>query len=189
MKIAGLCGHGLMGNIYSLGMDALAAKLNRVTPADCHFMVDGGNDPEAVHPQMLDALFDRFKLGYMPVVIGHSLCGDFVWEFADEFGVAFPGVKLPLMISIDPVDWKTNATRAGTWMVNSCVERAMNFRQAFYPGGGHIVAADPKLTGIYEHTYAYPHADVGQNIAMDSAPDIHASIVTAVLAMIQRGNT
>jgi len=189
MKIAGLCVHGLMGNVYSLGMDALAAKLNRATPDGVHFMVDGGNSPDAVAADMTAALIGRYRMGYTPLVIGHSMGGDFVWNFADEFGVQCPGAKLPLMISIDPVDWTSNNNGPGNWLVNSCVQRGMNFRQEFYPGGGHIIAADPKLTAIYEHTYAYPHADVGQNLAMDTAPDIHATIVSAVLAMIQRGNT
>lgn len=187
MKIAGLCVHGLMGNVYSLGMDALAAKLNRATPNDVHFMVDGGNDPSAISADMTGALIGRYRMGYTPLVIGHSMGGDFVWNFADEFATQCPGQRLPLMISIDPVDWTSDSGRPGQWLVNSCVQRAMNFRQPFYPGGGTISPADPKMTAVYEHTYNYPHADFGQNLAMDTAPDIHAAIVAAVLALIQRG--
>jgi len=45
MNIIGVCRHGLGGDLFSTGMDKLAAELNAATPDGCHFTVSGGNDP------------------------------------------------------------------------------------------------------------------------------------------------
>lgn len=180
IKIDGLCVHGLMGDVYSLGMDALASKLNRATPEGVHFEVVGGNNPDLEAGNLTRRLLASAAKGIAPVVIGHSLGGDFVWDFADKANAA--GVALPLMVSIDPVQWRGNRGVAGMWVAAKCVDVAMNFRQPFYPGGGRLTAAD-KRTLVQEHTYSYPHANFGQALAMDTAADIHASILGAVMAL------
>ncbi len=184
MKIVGLCVHGLLGDVYSLGMDALASKLNHATPEGVHFTVVGGNDPHLEAGTLTQQFLSAAAGGAVPMVFGHSLGGDFVWEFADSAKQA--GVALPLMGSIDPVDWTSNSNERGTWYAPDNVGIALNFRQPVYPGGGFLKAHDPSRTTVYEHTYSYPHANFGQALAMDSAPEIHAAIVAAVLAYIKR---
>ncbi len=184
MKIVGVCVHGLMGDVYSLGMDALASKLNRATPAGAHFDVVGGNDPDLVAGNLAAQLIAEAKAASMPMVFGHSLGGDFVWDFADKANAA--GVELPLMASIDPVDWRGNRGTPGQWIVPPNVKVALNFRQPFYPGGGRLIAGSPTATVVQEHTYSYPHANFGQALAMDTAPEIHAAILAAVLFFIKQ---
>ncbi len=185
MKIAGLCVHGLLGDVFSLGMDALASKLNRATPVGVHFKVVGGNDPDLVANTLTQQLLSSAAQGFIPMVFGHSLGADFVWDFADKAKAA--KVELPLMGSIDPVSWRSNTSSPGIWMAPTNVRVAMNFRQPFYPGGGYLRAQNPGVTLMQEHTYAYPHANWGQALAMDTAPDIHASILSAVMAVIHAG--
>jgi hypothetical protein len=187
MKVVGLCVHGLMGDVYSLGMDALASKLNHATPEGVHFDVAGGNDPDLVAGNLTNQLLAAAKTGAVPMVLGHSLGGDFVWKFADAAKQA--GVALPLMGSIDPVDWTSNSNEPGNWYAPDNVGIALNFRQPVYPGGGFVKARDPSRTTVYEHTYSYPHANFGQALAMDTAPDIHAAILAAVLFFIKQKAT
>lgn len=183
IKIAGLCVHGALGNLFSLGMDALASKLNHATPVGVHFDVVGGNYP--IDGGIIQTLIDAAKAGAVPMVFGHSLGGDSVWNFADAAKAA--GVKCPLLASIDPVQWTDNdwAPPVGNWLVPDNVAIAMNFRQPYFPGGGTITARRSGTTLIQEHTYSYPHANFGQGLAMDTAPDIHAAILAAVLHYIQ----
>lgn len=184
MKVVGLCVHGLMGDVYSLGMDALASKLNHATPEGVHFDVAGGNDPHLVAGAFTQQLLSTARAGSVPMVFGHSLGGDFVRKFADAAKQA--GVALPLMGSIDPVDWTSNSNQPGAWLAPDNVGIALNFRQPVYPGAGFVKAREASRTTVYEHTYSYPHANFGQALAMDSAPEIHASIVAAVLAYLKR---
>lgn len=182
MKLTGLCIHGLMGDFYSLGMDSLASKLNHSTPVGVHFQVIGGNNPSL--SQATDILSKANHAGDTIMAIGHSLGGDIVWQLADIFNKT--SLKLPLMISIDPVDWTSNSGQPGLWTIPNNVKIGMNYRQPYYPGGGTVYAKSPTDTYIYQHTYPYPHANFGQALAMDTAPDIHASIQAAVLALIAR---
>jgi pimeloyl-ACP methyl ester carboxylesterase len=188
LKIVGLCVHGLLGNLYSLGMDSLATKLNAATPEGVHFDVVGGDNPDLEAGALTRRLLDVAGTGAVPMVIGHSLGGNFVWRFADSANAA--GVKLPLLASIDPVQWTDNDPKPpiGKWVVPGNVAIAFNFRQPFYPGGGFVTARDTNATLVQEHTYSYPHANVGQQLAMDTAPDIQAVIVTAVLDFVRRAS-
>lgn len=182
MKIVGLCVHGLMGDTYSLGMDALASKLNRATPEGIHFSVEGGNAPDLVAGVLTQLLIKAAQEGSTPMVFGHSMGGDFVWSFASA--AARYNITLPLLGSIDPTCWRTNGPDAGHWIAPANVKTALNFRQPYYPGGGYVLAENPKLTRVNEHTYHYAHANFGQALAMDTAPDIHAAIISAVMAVI-----
>lgn len=183
MKIVGRCVHGLLGNTYSLGMDALAAKLNHATPAGVHFTVVGGNNPNLILDQIEADLLAAAGRGDVPLMIGHSLGGDAVWNWCDL--AKTKKIKQPLAISYDPVDWTDNDPKppVGTWVAPDNVGIGINHRTPYYPGGGYLVAADLKKTLVQEHTYPLAHASWGLASAIDTDPGIHAADVAAVLAL------
>lgn len=187
VKIVGVCVHGLLGNTFSLGMDSLAAELNRATPDGTHFTIQGGNNPAFVSGALTEQLIDAAKQGAMVIPIGHSLGADFVWDFCLSAQKA--GIVIPIAASIDPTDWSTNGAEAGIWIVPPNVQIAMNFRQPYYPGGGYIQKqSTTQATKIQEATYSYPHASFGQSLAMDTAPDIHGAIITAIVQLAKEGH-
>ena len=176
-KIIGKVSNGLMGTLFP-GTYALVKLLNAHTPAGCHFDLIGDNDPrveQAVYFEQLDA---AHAAGDIPMLIGHSLGGNLVWDYADH--AKAKGIRLPLAISIDPVQWRSNGPAAGQWIVPNNVAVGMNFRQEVYPGGGYISAEDPSVTRISDKTMdQYPHAaQVGYDIC--SNPTTQTSILVAV---------
>ena len=77
LNIVGVCVHGLGGDLYSTGMDTLAAELNRITPTGCHFTVRGGNDPRLEDATITSDLLSALAKGATVIYIGHSLGADF----------------------------------------------------------------------------------------------------------------
>lgn len=180
-KIVGVGCQGLLGALFP-GITALVAIVNRNTPKGCHFTEMGGLDPDAVASEIEGILFDAAAHGDIPMMFGHSLGGDRVWYFAEK--AAAKGIKLPLMISIDPVDWTTDvATQPrGVWEVPVNVSVGINVRQDTYPGGGRLVAKNPAVTRISEKTWdQYPHASMwGQDICNN--PNTQALVLSAIQA-------
>ena len=82
LNIVGVCVHGLGGNLFSTGMDTLAAELNRITPVGCHFTVRGGNDPRLKDATITSDLLSALVKGATVIYIGHSLGADSALRFA-----------------------------------------------------------------------------------------------------------
>lgn len=193
LNVVGICAHGLLGDVYSLGMDSLAQSLNKSTPEGVHFTVEGGNYPvesvltaellAAAHAAKTAKLVAAASAGAIVIPIGHSLGADWVWDFANSADAA--GIKLPLAISFDPVCWTSDSQTAGQWVVPANVAVAFNFRQTAFPGGGKIVAADKTKTIIHEVTLNLPHASFGQWPAVDTDAASHAAAVAAVMGAIR----
>jgi hypothetical protein len=78
------CVHGLLGDIYSLGMDSLANEINQKTPTGVHATVYGGNDPDFVAASLDDQFIAAAKAGAIVIPVGHSLGADWVWEFCQK---------------------------------------------------------------------------------------------------------
>jgi pimeloyl-ACP methyl ester carboxylesterase len=157
LNIVGVCVHGLGGNLFSTGMDTLAAELNRITPVGCHFTVRGGNDPRLEDATITSDLLSALVKGATVIYIGHSLGADSALRFAQ----AAHNFRLPLICPVDPVSWDSNAQQVvpGRWEVGSNVARVIGYRTNAFPGGGRIVlAAGNTATNLTDTTLDVPDA-------------------------------
>jgi len=183
MNVYGLCIHGLMGDVYSNSMNNLAARLNKVTPAGCHFTVVGGNDPRVFTAMIEDGIDKAIGKGAVPILIGHSLGADMVVNQCNRLQTR--GIKVPFAGAVDPVDWAGTDTTPGIWAIGANVDVVINPYQDVYPGGGHVVrAAGNKHTDIrLMHMPQYPHASVaGYDIG--SCPETQNAMVQGVMDYI-----
>lgn len=184
MKIFGLCIHGLFGDLFPLGMDKLAATLNKNTPAGVHFTVVGGNDPDAFRPMIEQAIDAAVERGEIIILIGHSLGADMVVTQCNRL---LGKTQVPIAGVVDPVDW-TGTHSAGIWEVDRNVDLVINPYQDQYPGGGHVVrVAGNEHTDIHlMHMPQYPHASMtGYDIA--SCPETQTAMLEAVQNYIAHG--
>ena len=186
MNIVGRVRHGLMGNIYSWGMDDLCAELNCATPEGCHFTLSGGDDPRFDQAASDAAFLAALKAGAVGIDVGHSLAADALLRFSVQAQAA--GIKLPLICPVDPVCWDSDAASwsAGRWEVGSNVARVVGFRSTTYPGGGAVFpAAGNTTTIISDPQLPYVHAvPRGAGLDIASAPEVHSAILAAVLEVV-----
>ncbi len=145
LGMSGLCIEGLLNETFSEGMPTLRDDLNVIK--GCRFT--------AVHQGIFfyEALASNYEAaraikrsGRKLGLFGHSMGADEVWKIAAMLMAA--GLDVDVAISIDPTCWGNNGGEAGQWIVPRNVKSAGNFRQAFYPGGGHIVKG-PGFTGAF----------------------------------------
>ena len=153
---------GLM-NIFSLGMDTLAAELNK---RGVYATVDNHADWQ----MLAEEAATRYKAGSEgPIIlIGHSLGADAVMEMANYLGQK--GVPVALVVPFDGTQ-SFNAT--------SNVARVLNLTQRDYaymrrgPGfHGSLVNVD--LSGD-------PKID---HLTIDKSPRLHARVISEVLSVI-----
>jgi len=185
LNIVGICVHGLGGNLFSTGMDKLAAELNRITPVGCHFTVRGGNDPRLEDSTITSDLLSALTKGATVIYIGHSLGADSALRFAQTAH----NFTLPLICPVDPVSWDSNAQQVapGRWEVGSNVARVIGFRTNTFPGGGRIVQAPGNaVTNITDLTLNVPHANLPGALDIASAPEVHAAIIAGVRDVVKQ---
>jgi pimeloyl-ACP methyl ester carboxylesterase len=185
LNIIGVCVHGLGGNLFSTGMDKLAAELNRTTPVGCHFTVRGGNDPRLEDATITSDLVSALSKGATVIYIGHSLGADSALRFAQ----AAHNFMLPLICPVDPVSWDSNAQHVvpGRWEVGSNVARVIGFRTNTFPGGGRIVLGPGNtVTNISDTTLNVPHANIPGALDIASAPEVHSAIIAGVSEVVKQ---
>ena len=185
MNVLGVCRHGLGGDMFSTGMDRLAAELNRQTPAGCHFTASGGNDPRLDGDSFDAGLLAAAQKGATLVLAGHSLGADEVLRLCDKARVA--GIRLPLVCPIDPVCWDGDAQQwsAGRWEVGDNVDLVVGYLSTSFPGGGRVFCAPGNKTTIVSDTQLdLPHAAMPGGLDIASSPVVHAAIVAAVRALV-----
>jgi hypothetical protein len=188
LNIVGVCVHGLGGNLFSTGMDTLAAELNRITPVGCHFTVRGGNDPRLEDATITSDLLSALVKGATVIYIGHSLGADSALRFAQ----AAHNFRLPLICPVDPVSWDSNAQQVvpGRWEVGSNVARVIGYRTNAFPGGGRIVlAAGNTATNLTDTTLDVPDASPPSGLDIASSPDVHAAIIAGVRDLVTQMQT
>ena len=176
--IYGLCIHGLMGNVYSNSMNALANTLNKETRGGCHFTVVGGDDPR-VFTNLIEAGIDTAVAhGSTVILIGHSLGADMVVEQCNRLRAK--GVRVPVAGVVDPVDW-TGTHTAGIWEIGDNVDLVINPYQNAYPGGGHVIRAPGNAHTMVKlmHMPQYPHAAI-VGLDIGSCPETQSALVAAV---------
>jgi hypothetical protein len=185
MNIIGVCRHGLGGDLYSTGMDQLAAKLNAATPVGCHFTVSGGNDPRLDEASFDQGLLAAMGKGGVVIYIGHSLGADAALRFCQL--AARANFKLPLICPVDPVSWDSNAAQfqAGRWEVGPNVARVIGFLSTAFPGRGRVFpAAGNTTTQITDTQLNLPHATLPGGLDIASSPDVHAAIISGVMDVV-----
>lgn len=177
-KLAGICIRGLVGGVFSRGMYALAARLSAIPGCQFSSTMQG-----VLIYDNLDANYQALRTlakdGSPIAVFGHSMGGDEVWKAANMLQHA--GLNLAFAISVDPTCWGNNGGESGQWIVPSNVQRAGNYRQRFYPGGGTIVRSQSFRGDIFEKTMTVSHVEI------DDSGTVLDDIVHRVKTFVQSG--
>lgn len=148
-----------LANIFSLGMDDLAAKLNaRGIRASVHPY----GDWQALASQAV-AQAGTGKRRAPVIIIGHSLGADAAVYMGNK--VSGAGVPVPLVVTFDPVNPNTASARIG---------KVVNYYQA---GGSGKPVSGPRVENIdLTNSGSLSHFNI------DKAADLHQRVI----AMIQR---
>lgn len=111
-------GRGLLGNIYSKGMDALGAKVAKIPGVD-YVMVEDYTNWRSTR--------DRIAKWKDPTIIGgHSFYGNAATIIAESL----PKVKFPLLFTVDPSPyWSWSLWQSGPSLISPNVARALNMYQ------------------------------------------------------------
>jgi hypothetical protein len=148
-------------NVFSLGMDTLANKLN-----------SRGISVTVINHTEWRSLSDQIAAGYKagrrgPIVLaGHSFGADAIMEMADYLGRQ--GVPVALVVPFDGTS--THAASAN-------VARVLNF----YKTSGMVITPGPgfrgQLTNFYISDPNVGHSDV------DDLPNLHAMVIARIRAL------
>ena len=159
-----------LADIFSRGMDVMAAKLNRAG-------VFAVSDSYVNWQEMADNIIERNKrkqVSYPVVIMGHSLGGNESSKFANYLGSR--GVKVSLVVTFDPVE---------TGHVGANVDRVVNYYlpmqredNTIHAAGGFAgtiqnidVTTDPSIT----------HTNVEKNARFQAASINKLSEITSAL--------
>lgn len=160
-------------NIFSLGMDELAAKFGPGITAE----VSNHTSWSAIAEELIERV--RAKRGPRRLVlVGHSLGGNDIFALAARLGEA--GVTVDLMVPIDP----TNPA-----LPTPNVRRVVNYFQS-NNGWGAPVANGPRRGQVVNADLAtnrrdLAHPDVG-HVSIDKSDRLHREIVTMVRDLARR---
>ena len=149
-----------LANIFSLGMDDLAAKLRaRGIDASVHSYVD----LETLTRSAVEQASAGKRRPSPVIIIGHSLGADAAVTMGNRVSAA--GVPVPLVVTFDPVTPMTASAKIG---------KVVNYYQA---GGSGKAVSGPRVENIdLTGSGALSHFNI------DKAPELH----NRVMGMIQR---
>jgi len=149
-----------LANIFSLGMDDLAAKLNaRGIKATVHSYVDW----QALTNMAVNDASSGKRTPTQVIIIGHSLGADAAVYMGNA--VSATGVPVPLVVTFDPVTPTIASAKIG---------KVVNYYQA---GGSGKAVSGPRVQNIDLTTSgALSHFNI------DKAAELHARVI----AMIER---
>jgi pimeloyl-ACP methyl ester carboxylesterase len=158
---------GLM-NVFSLGMDELAAKIRaQGIIATVHNHAD--------YEALADEAARNYKAGEEGpiIIIGHSLGADAAVYMANRLGAL--GVPVKLVVPFDPVD----PTAAG-----GNIARVVNLYIS--DGVGRSVTRGPGFHGVLENIDLTGRIDVG-HISIDKSSRLHQQVLGYVLEAVHAG--
>jgi thioesterase domain-containing protein len=158
---------GLM-NVFSLGMDELAAKIRaQGIVATVHNHAD--------YEVLADEAARNYKAGEEGpiIIIGHSLGADAAVYMANRLGAL--GVPVKLVVPFDPVD----PTAAG-----GNIARVVNLYIS--DGVGRSVTRGPGFHGVLENIDLKGRIDVG-HISIDKSSRLHQQVLGYVLEAVHSG--
>lgn len=156
-------------NIFSYGMDDLAAKLER---AGARTQVDN----HAAWREIADAIAARARTGSMPrrlVLIGHSLGANDIFLLANRLGEA--RIAVDLMVSVDPTVQYSPPPN---------VRKVVNYYQSGN-GFGVAVTASGGFRGVIVNADLHGNRrDLGSpeigHASIDKSPAVHREIIRLV---------
>jgi len=159
---------GVLGEVYSLGVDQIADKINHRGLPVSFDAYDGWD-------KFADEIINKYQSGEErgPVLlVGHSTGGDRLIAMSERLKAA--GITVPVAISIDP-------TRIAP-LVPSNVELFINIYQRFNPIGGGEISAAPDFRGRLINVDMHEHHDL-VHINLDKAPAIQDLVADKVAAV------
>ena len=151
---------GLM-NIFSLGMDTLAAELNR---RGVNTTVDNHSEWQSLADQAA-ANYRAGREGPI-ILIGHSLGADAVMEMASCLGTK--GIPVALVVPFDGTE---------SFSASANVARVLNFTQHYYMGRG------PGFHGSLANVDLRSDPNI-DHLTIDKSPRLHARVIAEVLAIV-----
>jgi hypothetical protein len=152
-----------LADIFSTGMDTLTEELKKSgVYATSHSHTDW------------KAIADRAAADYKTkkegpiILIGHSLGADAVMEMADYLGDK--GVPVALVVPVDGTQ---------SFPVSANVARVINFTQRDYA----YMKPGPGFHGSLDNVDLSSNRDIG-HLNIDKSPELHARVVSEVLAIV-----
>lgn len=157
--------HGLM-NIFSLGMDDLAQKIERSGVAASLY-----NHSE--WREIADEIAAKYKAGnHGPIIlIGHSLGADAVMLMSEYLGSK--GVPVALVVPFDGT--KSYAASGNVASVMNITQRDYAYMRRGYGFRGELSNVDVSKDESIGH------------ISIDKTPRLHAMVVNKIAAIVKRG--
>ncbi len=159
---------GVAGLIYSRGIDKLAARIRRAgIPASVGTYL-------LWRPTVDEAIRDYRRDPQPIVLIGHSMGGDCVLDFAEMLNQA--GIPVSLLVTYDPTRIADN--------VPPNVERYINIYQSSnFMGGGNVVQGS-RFHGHYASYNLKDHAEI-VHINIEKADRIQEQLVAKISQLTQ----
>ncbi|MCJ8143556.1 hypothetical protein MKI84_11580 [Ancylobacter sp. A5.8] len=149
-----------LANIFSLGMDDLAAKMNQ---QGIKASVHSYSDWQVLAEQAVEqAKAGGTKRRPQPVIIiGHSLGADAAVYMGNKVGAA--GVPVPLVVTFDPVTPTIASARIG---------RVVNY---YKPGGAGKAVSGPRVENV-----DLTSSDTIGHFNIDKVASLHAKVIAMV---------
>jgi hypothetical protein len=154
---------GMVGLIYSRGMDKLAERINRIG-------VPASVDTYLMWRPVADAAISDYRRDPEPIIlIGHSMGGDSVVAFAETLNAA--GIPVSLLVTYDPTRIADD--------VPPNVRRYINIYQSHsIMGGGHVTAGH----GFHGHYASVDLTDHGEiiHINIEKTDSVQEQLVAKI---------
>jgi hypothetical protein len=159
---------GVAGLIYSRGIDTLAARIKRIgIPASVGTYL-------LWRPTVDEAIRDYRRDPQPIILIGHSMGGDCVLDFAEMLNQA--GIPVSLLVTYDPTRIADD--------VPPNVERYINIYQSSnFMGGGNVVQGS-RFHGDYASYNLKDHAEI-VHINIEKADRIQEQLVAKIAQLAQ----
>lgn len=168
---------GLLGQIYSRGMNTLAATLNAISGVACSVEDHGSSFWWFSNVDRLtDACVAAHGSGRAIVLIGHSFGGNAALRIATRLNAMQPAIRVALIAPIDPA-------AQNTLDVAPNCERVLAYYQKVDPvGRGIVIPAAGWTDAAWRERVAVVRRDEA-HIAADDDQLIHREIAAAVAAL------
>lgn len=158
---------GLIGEVFSRGLDTLADKLNRAgVPASVHSSYSTGS--------LANEIVENYRREPGPVIlIGHSTGADAAIDIAKRLREA--NVPVGIIFGFDPTPIAS--------VVPDNVELFINLFQKTNPIGGGVVKSGGGFKGRLINVDLREHRDI-VHITLDKSPRIHNAVVAEAVGFV-----
>lgn len=156
---------GLLGKVYSRGMDVLGAKLAKLPGVDYVSVEDYGS---------WRSIRNRITKWKDPTIVGgHSFGANAATIIAE----ALPNIQFPMILSFDPSQyWSWGLWQSGPSYVGQNVGRVVNYYQNGVPIGFQKLETGD--TDILNRLVATSHTEI------DDVPELHDAAIAEIKKVI-----